>query len=414
MQEHMGFDSYRQLLGSAVVDSLFELASPLKGMKVVHVNSTKEGGGVAEILSKMVPLMQALGLDASWETIEGNGEFFRCTKMFHNLLQGDTSDHLDDSLLRAYEQVNGTNAKKLTMLDSADFVFIHDPQPLALITHFPERKGSWIWRCHIDLSAPCLSTWEYLNQFAHLYDASIFSMKKFARVQAHPIYIVPPSIDPFSEKNCELAEEDVVNVYKQLKIDLDRPVLLQVSRFDRFKDPIGVIQAYREVKQTHPDVQLVLAGSGATDDPEGDAVLKEVKAAAQDDKDIHILLLPATSHLTINALQRGADIILQKSIKEGFGLTVSEGLWKSKPVIGGNVGGICLQIIDGQTGFLVSSPEEAAIRILELLKSPQMGKKLGAEGRKLVMEKFLITRHLKDYLTILLECRNENTSKTQR
>ncbi len=393
---------YRSLLGSEAVDSLCRAAEQLQGSRIIHINSTKEGGGVAEILSEIVPLSQELGLDVEWRAIQGGDSFFRCTKLFHNLLQGQNSPPPDRDLLQAYETTNQKNAADWKeVLQNADVVFIHDPQPLALIQHFPSRKGKWIWRCHIDLSTPSLATWNYLKRYAELYDAAIFSMKDFCQNLPCPIYFIPPSIDPLSEKNIDLDRNEVLNIYLALGIEPERPTLIQVSRFDRFKDPIGVIQAYRIAKSNHPDLQLVLAGSGAADDPEGLAVLKEVQKAAYRDPDIHILLLPPAAHRTVNALQRGASIVLQKSLKEGFGLTVSEALWKEKPVIGGNCGGIRLQVIDGETGLLVDTIEEAAKGIGFLLQNPQTAAEYGQRGRQRVKERFLITRHLKDYLTVL-------------
>lgn len=395
-------DLYRLLLGSEVIDPLLELAGKLKGIKIVHVNSTLEGGGVAEILSKMIPLKKILGLDVDWQIVEGHKDFFRCTKMFHNLLQGQKTAPPDLALLRAYEKTNEQNAERLKkVLEDADIVFIHDPQPLALLSHLPNKKGKWIWRCHIDLSAPSMFVWEYLKKYVEQFDASIFSLREFAQKLPHPVYLIPPSIDPLSDKNIDIDTEEVRGIYRQFQIDTKRPTILQVSRFDRFKDPLGVIQSYRLAKATSPDLQLVLAGSGAVDDPEGDLVLEEVHKEAAHDPDIHVLLLPPTSHLIINALQRGADVVLQKSLKEGFGLTVSEALWKSKPVIGGNTGGIRLQVIDQETGFLVKTPEAAATHITYLLRNPPIAQEMGCKGKKLVKEKFLITRHLLDYLTVM-------------
>lgn len=395
-------NSYRQLLGSEPIDELVSIASVLKGVKIVHVNSTKTGGGVAEILSKMIPLCQALGLNVQWEVIEGTADFFQCTKSFHNLLQGSNDPLPDSSLLDTYEKVNATNAEKLkNTLESADIVFIHDPQPLSLITHFPHRTGKWIWRCHIDLSTPSSSIWNYLKKKVELYDGSIFSLKDFAQSLSHPIYIIPPSIDPLSEKNRELSVEESIFLCLKQGIDPHLPYLLQVSRFDRFKDPLGVIEAYRLIKQRYPGLQLVLAGGGAVDDPEGMQVLKEVQNSKNEDPNIHILLLPPDAHRTINALQSQATIILQKSLKEGFGLTVSEALWKLKPVIGGNTGGIRLQIIPGQTGFLVNTPQEAADHLEIFLQNPEEAKEMGRKGKERVKEHFLITRHLFEYLTVM-------------
>lgn len=394
-------NSYKKILGSEVIDELSQLASFLKNKKIVHINSTKEGGGVAEILSQMVPLTRSLGLNVHWETIKGENNFFQCTKIFHNLLQGQSS-YLSTDLLHAYEETNQKNALALkNILEDADFVFIHDPQPLALLSHFPNRKGKWIWRCHIDLSSPSEFVWQYLKKFIDLYDGSVFSLKEFAQKLSHPIYFIPPSIDPLSEKNIELDSEEIQSIFHKHKIDPTRRSILQVSRFDRFKDPLGVIEAYNLAKINYPDLQLILAGGGAIDDPEGAEVLQEVQKKAANNLDIRILLLPPTAHRTINALQRGANIVLQKSLKEGFGLTVSEALWKSKPVIGGNTGGIKLQVIDAQTGFLVGSPQEAANRIAFLLQHPDFAQKLGKNGKKLVKNKFLIIRHLKDYLSVM-------------
>lgn len=394
--------AYQRLLGRDSLRSLFELSDSLKRIKIVHVNSTKEGGGVAEILTQMVPLCRQLGMQVEWETIKGSQRFFRCTKMFHNLLQGEKIAEPDSCILKEYEKINRENAKSMKeLLETADAVFVHDPQPLALIDHFPKRKGKWVWRCHIDLSSPSEETWGYLKKFVERYDASVFSMREFARTLAKPVYIIPPSIDPFSEKNKDLPLEEIKSVYLLFNIDLKRPILLQVSRFDRFKDPIGVIEAYRLAKKTHPDLQLVLAGGGAADDPEGDAVLREVKKAAAGDPDLFILLLPPTSHRVINALQRGASIVIQKSLKEGFGLTVSEALWKAKPVIGGDCGGIRLQIIDGKTGYLVDSSQKAGQRICELLENSQLAERFGSAGRDIVKDRFLITRNIKDDLTVI-------------
>ena len=390
-----------EIVGADVVEQLFQLAHWLRGTTVVHVNSTREGGGVAEILSNLVPLMKELGIDAHWEVIEGTPEFFQCTKGFHNALHGNPVA-IPERLLRVYEEVNAENAKKLQdKLKDADIVIVHDPQPAALIKYIPDRKGKWIWRCHIDVSKPQRWVWKYLKQFVEKYDASIFHLASFTKRLPHPMFLIPPSIDPLNDKNIPLERKEIEEVYHQFNIDLDRPVLLQVSRFDRLKDPIGVIQAYRMVKKFFPSVQLVLAGGGAKDDPEGMAVLKEVEASANGEKDIHILFLPTNNRL-INALQRGATIIIQKSIREGFGLTVTEGMWKEKPVIGGDTGGIRLQVINHQTGFLVNSPEGAALRIRYLLSNPEQMREMGRKAHKFVRENFLITRHLRDYLTVMI------------
>jgi len=393
---------YGQVAGKDVVEHLRQLASLLKGLKVVHINSTRRGGGVAEILERLVPLMKELGIEAEWVVIEGDEEFFQCTKNFHNALQG-TPVSIPESALRHYEEVNARNAEAFReLLQEADLVFVHDPQPAAMLKFCPDRKGKWVWRCHIDISRPYRAVWKYLRPLVASYDASIFSIAEFAQALPHPLYIIPPSIDPLSEKNRDLPPEEVEATYRAFQIDLERPVLLQVSRFDRFKDPLGVIQAYRLAKKFVPALQLVLAGGGAVDDPEAEAVLQEVEAAAADDPNIHVLFLPPEADRTINALQRGADVVLQKSLREGFGLTVTEAMWKSKPVIGGDTGGIKLQVINHHTGFRVNTPEGAALRARYLLHHREIREAMGRKAREFVRENFLITRHLRDYLTLMV------------
>ena len=403
-------EAYVAITGRAVMHQLEQLAAPLKGAKVVHVNSTREGGGVAEILHKLIPLKQALGIDTSWEIITGDDAFYQCTKAFHNGLQG-VRQVVPPSLLEAYERTNASNAEQLRQtLEEADFVFIHDPQPASLLAHCPNRKGLWIWRCHIDASHPDRSIWKYLKQWVVPYDASIFSIPEYAQPLGHPQYIIAPSIDPLSEKNMTLPPEEIDAVRQQFGLDPELPMILQVSRYDRFKDPIGVIEAFKLAGKLTP-LQLVLAGGGASDDPEGAMVLKEVRQAAEGADHIHVLLLPADAHRTINALQRAADIVLQKSIREGFGLTVTEGMWKGKPVIGGDTGGIRLQVIDHHTGFLVRTPEGAALRIRYLLHRRDILETMGRQARSFVRENYLITRHLREYLTLMASLRNGNTDR---
>jgi trehalose synthase len=397
-----GIERYANVAGKDVIEHLRQLAGILKGMKVVHVNSTKEGGGVAEILEKLVPLMQELGIDAQWEVISGNDKFFACTKSMHNALQGNAID-IPEALLNVYEETNARNAARLRKtLEAADIVFIHDPQPAPLLKLCPNRHGRWIWRCHIDISRPYRSVWKYLSRFVRDYDASIFSLADFAQQLPHDIFIIPPSIDPLSEKNVAIDSQEVTSVYQHFGVNPEQPIILQVSRFDRFKDPIGVIQAYHLTKKFVPSLQLVLAGGGATDDPEGEVVLEEVRLAAVDDPAIHILALPPDADRTINALQHGADIVLQKSRREGFGLTVTEAMWKGKPVIGGDAGGIRLQVINHHTGFLVNTPEGAALRIRYLLSHRDRLEAMGQKAREFVRENFLITRHLRDYLVVMV------------
>ena len=394
-------DRYQEIVGADVINNLRQLAEPLRGTKVVHVNSTREGGGVAEILHRMIPLKQELGLEPSWEVIVGDAEFYQCTKYMHNTLQGNRFE-IPQPLLRRYEEINQDNAERLReQLEEADFVFIHDPQPAPLLNLCPERRGKWIWRCHIDVSRPYRPIWKYLRGFVEPYDASIWSLAEFAQPLHHPHYLITPSIDPLSEKNIELQDSELQEVIERFGLDPNRPIVAQVSRFDRFKDPLGVIEAFRLAKAFTP-LQLVLAGGGATDDPEGEEVLSEAKAAAMDEPDIHILLLPSDAHRTINALQRISDIVVQKSAREGFGLTVTEAMWKGKPVIGGEVGGIRLQVHNHHTGFLVNTPEGAALRIRYLLTHRDKLQELGQKAHQFVLENFLITRHVREYLTLMV------------
>jgi trehalose synthase len=403
-------DSYAKIVGDEVIDHLRQLAGPLNGMKVMHVNSTREGGGVAEILRWLIPMKRELGLDAVWEVITGNQEFYQCTKSFHNALQGHRLD-IAQELLDNFEATNRENAERLrTSLMEADVVFIHDPQPSPLLKLCPDRQTKWVWRCHIDVSRPHRPVWKYLRNYVEEYDASVWSLAQFAQRLAHPLYLIAPSIDPLSEKNRELDASEIDEVRSRWGLDPKWPVITQVSRFDRFKDPVGVIQAYRLIRQfTH--AQLVLAGGGASDDPEGEEVLQEVRNMAGNDPDTHVILLPPDAHREINALQRAADIIVQKSTREGFGLTVTEGLWKGKPVIGGDSGGIRLQVVNHHTGFLVNSPEGAALRIRYLLKNRDKLEEMGRKAKQFVLDSFLLTRHLREYLTLIYAIMHETKER---
>jgi trehalose synthase len=389
-------DSYREVTPKGTIDFLRCLADKARGKRILHVNSTRVGGGVAEILRSLVPLLVDIGVEARWEVITGTEDFFAVTKAFHNALQGTEQD-LSPEMLEIYRQINRQNARQMSL--EADYVIIHDPQPAALILHKP-GAGRWIWRCHIDISHPQRKVWNFLRQFVVQYDGAIFSLPRFAQRLPIPQFLIYPSIDPLSEKNRDLSPAEQEKTLDRLRIPRDKPILLQVSRFDRFKDPLGVIRAYRLAKKHH-DVRLILAGGGATDDPEGEKVLAEVREAAQGDPDILILLLPPDANLEINALQRAATIVLQKSLREGFGLTVAEAMWKGKPVIGGFAGGITVQLVYGVTGFTVNSPEGAAFRIHYLLDNPDLMAKMGEDGREFVRRNFLITRHLGDYLALM-------------
>ena len=390
-------EAYREIAPQGSVEFLLRMAEKIGKKRILHMNSTKLGGGVAEILRSLVPLLESVGLEAQWDVITGNEEFFSTTKAFHNALQGQ-EQRISPAMLQNYLEINRENAKRLSL--EADFVIIHDPQPAALIESRRNKKGKWVWRCHIDVSQPQRKVWDFLRQFVVKYDAAIFSLPRFAQRLPIPQFLIYPSIDPLSDKNRGISPQELDQILSRLKISLDKPILLQVSRFDRFKDPLGVIQAYRLVKKHH-DLQLILAGGGATDDPEGEAVLAEVRQAAQDDPDIRVLVLPPDANLEINALQRVATIVLQKSLREGFGLTVAEAMWKGKPVIGGFTGGITVQLVYGVTGFTVNSVEGTAFRIHYLLDNPEAMARMGQDAREFVRRNFLITRHLGDYLALM-------------
>jgi trehalose synthase len=389
---------YKEVAPAGTVEFIQRLAERVKGKSLLHINSTRYGGGVAEILNRLIPLLKELEIDVRWEVIEGSEFFFTVTKNFHNALQGQVVNVTED-MLQAYLECNQENAKKLDFV--TDVVVVHDPQPAALVSH-RKKKDKWVWRCHIDISQPQRKIWRFLRPFVTQYDAAIFSLPKFAQRLPIPQYLVYPSIDPLSDKNRDLSEEDIDSVLNKLGIPRDKPILLQVSRYDRFKDPLGVIEAYKLTKK-HSDCRLVLAGGSATDDPEGSAVLAEVQTAAGADPDIHVLVLPPTADLQINALQRAATIILQKSTREGFGLTVSEAMWKGKPVIGGFAGGITVQIVFGVTGYAVHSIEGAAYWLRYLLENPELALELGANAKEYVRRNFLITRHLADYIAVMIK-----------
>lgn len=398
-----GIAAYNAIAEPEEIRTLTRLGERLKGRSFLHVNSTSMGGGVAEILHRLMTLFVDLGIEARWEVMKGDMPFFDVTKKIHNALQGREAD-ITTPMWEIHRAANEANANRISL--DADLVFIHDPQPSAFVLH--RKNGLWVWRCHVDVSHPYLPVWQKLESYVGQYDGAIFSAAKFAQSLSIPQFVIPPSIDPLSEKNKDLVDQEIRGELEAHQIKQDKPILLQVSRFDHFKDPVGVIQAYRMVKKYH-DCQLILAGGTATDDPEGEEVLARVREAAEGDPDIHLLLLPPFSDRTINALQRSATVVLQKSTKEGFGLTVAEALWKGKPVIGGAVGGIPLQIHHGVTGFLVHSVEGAAYRIRQLLHNPQLGRKMGEMGREHVRRNFLITRQAKDYLAlwVALEHRGE-------
>lgn len=393
-------DAYRPIVGDRAIDDMFRLAAELRGRRVQHINATRAGGGVAEILNRMVPLMRELGLDATWDVLSGDDDFFRVTKSFHNAIQGEPIE-LHPKDFEIFLDWNRKNAREMDL--AADFVVLHDPQPCAMVEARKRDGRVFVWRCHIDASHPHRALWAFLEKYVRRYDAALFSAPQFTRELPIPQFLVAPAIDPLSDKNRPLSREQVEAVLERHGVDPTRPIITQISRFDRFKDPLGVIRTYQMVKETN-DCQLVLAGGGASDDPEGAQVLADVREAAGADPDLHVLLLPNDAHLEVNALQRASTVIMQKSTKEGFGLTVSEGLWKGKPVVGGATGGIPLQILDGVTGYLVSSPEGAAFRTRFLLNHPEASAEMGRRGVEQVRQNFLLMRAVRDYLLLMLAC----------
>jgi trehalose synthase len=396
---HKHLADYASIVGRALADEIRERAARLKGKRVLHVSATAFGGGVSEILHTLVPLMVDVGLECEWHVIYGREEFFNATKVMHNALQGNPQD-LTDEQWDIWRRYNEINARELS--EGWDVIIIHDPQPAALATLVPENARRWVWRCHIDLSTPNPATLARLVPYLEPYPAAVFHMQKYVPGgmdgRAH---IVPPAIDPLAPKNMAFSPEDAVYICEQFGIDVDRPLLCQVSRFDPWKDPLGVIDAYRIVKAEMPDVQLALVGSMATDDPEGWDYFNATVAHAEGDPDIHILNnLNNVGAIEVNAFQSHCDVVIQKSTREGFGLTVTEAIWKGRPLIGGAVGGIPLQVSDGETGFLVSSVEECARRSLEILADPGLGRRLGRAGKEAVRRHFLMPRLLRDWLEL--------------
>lgn len=394
-------DDYRPVVGDDVIDRLREQAKPLRGARVVHVNATAYGGGVAEILQTLVPLMRDVGLDAHWQVIEGTDAFFNVTKAMHNGLQGMDLPFTKE-MQAVWERYNRINAKKF--VDDFDLVVVHDPQPAGLC-RFTEHQGDrrWIWRCHIDTSTPDARYWDFLAPLIADHPSSIFTMKQYIGpgIDAKTVTIIPPSIDPLSPKNTPMDAPEADAAVRGYGLDPQRPLLVQVSRFDPWKDPLGVIDAYREVKQAVPEAQLALVGSMAPDDPEGWDYYDRTLRRAGEDFDIRVLHnFHGVGNREVNAFQTAADVVIQKSTREGFGLVVTEALWKGKPVIGGRVGGIPLQIVDGQTGYLVDDAAGCAQRAIALLSNPTESKRMGQAAVEHVRQHFLSTRHLADYLTL--------------
>ena len=393
-----GLEEYRSIVGEGVVSELQLLGERLAGRSVLNINSTRVGGGVAEILNRLVPLLQEVGVDARWDVIRGTQEFFDLTKRMHNALHGkpDTFTAQDHEIFN-----HATEANLASLNLNSDIVFIHDPQPAGLIRAKRDLGNKWIWRCHIDVSAPAPGAWEFIAPTVEKYDLTVFSAPQFSRELPIPEVLIAPSIDPLSDKNRELRDSEIEEVLKRIGVRSDKPIVTQVSRFDRFKDPAGVIDAFKLARE-RVDCQLILVGGGATDDPEGAQVLREVRDRAADDSDIHVVELPPTSNVEINAIQRASTVVIQKSLKEGFGLTVSEALWKGKPVIAGAVGGIPLQITHKYSGILTHTVEGTAFWIKMLLSAPEFAARLGENGREHVRNNFLLTRHMRDYMLAFL------------
>jgi trehalose synthase len=396
---------YSAAVGQRVIDEVRELAEPLRGARVLHINATSYGGGVAEILHNLVPLMNDVGLETMWYVLDAEDPaFFDVTKRIHNALQGmplDLSDEQRELFLR-------TDRANAADLPEADFVIAHDPQAAALL-HFAEgHHGRWTWRCHIDLTDAYLPVWSFLRPYVAEHHAAIFTMPQFAQPDLEMEHLVfsAPSIDPFTEKNGPLAADEARRIVSAFGFDVARPLISQVSRFDPWKDPSGVIDAYRLVKAEVPGLQLAMIGSLADDDPEGKDFLARTTAHAAGDPDIHCLTnLDGIRDLEVNAFQRASTVVIQKSLREGFGLVVAEALWKEIPVVGGAVGGIPLQIVHGRTGFLVDSVEDCAEHCLELLRDPALRARMGTAGREHVRENFLITRDLRDHLRLFADLR---------
>jgi trehalose synthase len=395
------YAAYRSIVGGAEHDLIARLARRLEARSVVMVNSTRDGGGVAEILRNMVPLLNELGVPVTWETVDGRRDFFAMTKTLHNALHG-RQEELTEDMVKAYWEVTDINAKRLGEKLASPLVFIHDPQPAGMIHRLRKEGQRWIFRCHVDVSAPYPPAWEFLRPIVEAYDASVFSHPSFAQKLPMPQFLIAPSIDPLADKNRPIPGEFVEGVLERFGLDKKRPIITQVSRFDKLKDPLGVIEAYRRVKRTHPAIQLVLAGGAASDDPESVHILPAIQEAAGKDPDIHVLDLPPFSDLVINALQRASAVVLQKSLKEGFALTVTEALWKERPVVAMGVGGIPLQVLPGKTGYLVHTLEGTSAAIRRVLDHPEEASALARQGKEHVRANFLITRHIRDYLALFL------------
>jgi trehalose synthase len=398
---HKALADYASLASRGLMEEIRRLAEPIRNMRVLHLSATAFGGGVAEILYTLIPLMSDAGLDVEWRVIHGQDEFFDVTKSLHNGLQGDRRG-LSQEDREIFYRFNQLNAARIDD-SSYDVIIVHDSQPVATIDRFSSSKAKWVWRCHIDLSTPNLETLEFLTPSISRYDAMIFHLSQYVpdREGLPPAFVWPPAIDPLAPKNMALSSEDAAYILDQFGIDVERPLLTQVSRFDPWKDPLGVIDAYRMVKNEYPEVQLALVGSMAHDDPEGWDYYNRTVDYADNDPDIYILSnLNNVGSVEVNAFQVYSSVVIQKSIREGFGLTVSEALWKARPTVAGRAGGIVLQVRDGETGYLVSSPEECAAACIEVLRDPAVAHSQALRGKEDVRKKFLTPRLLRDWLVL--------------
>jgi trehalose synthase len=410
---HKSLADYASITGRGLMDQIRRLAEPLQGKRIVHLSATAFGGGVAEINYTLVPLMADAGLDVEWRIIKGAEEFFNVTKTIHNAIQGNPQG-LSEEQMEIFQRYSELNAQEFE--DDYDYVIVHDPQPVAMIDCFEDSAAKWIWRGHIDFSTPNQQVMDFLLPSIRRYDAAIFHMREYVpRADGlPPCYIWPPAIDPLAPKNMALSAEDAAYIADQFGIDVERPLLTQISRFDPWKDPLGVIDAYREVKAVHEDVQLALVGSMAHDDPEGWDFYNQTVAYAAGDPDIYILSnLNNVGSVEVNAFQVHSKAVIQKSIREGFGLTVSEGLWKARPVVAGRVGGIVVQIDDGETGWLVDSASECAQACLEILADPAEARRRALAGKEHVRRNFLTPRLLRDWLVLFNQLVGNDTDDAQ-
>lgn len=394
-------EDYREIVGDETISEIYKRARKMYGRRVMHINSTYYGGGVAEMLSSLLPLMNDVGLEADWRILHGSDDFFTITKKFHNALQGDPIN-VTEMKKKIYLQTN-EDFYTYAHVNDQDCVIVHDPQPLPIIK-FHQKRQPWVWRCHIDLSNPNPVLWDFLKQFILRYDLVIVSNDKYKKkdlaVEQRVIY---PAIDPLAQKNVEITDKVIAKYMKKMGIPMDKPIITQISRFDKWKDPEGVFEVFKMVKEKI-DCRLVMCGSMATDDPEGHVIYERLrrKASKYIDKQ-DVIMITGVNDISLNALQRASDVIIQKSLREGFGLTVTEAMWKSKPVVASNVGGITLQIEDGVNGFLVEPTDLKgfAKRIIRLLEDRKLAVKMGIQAKENVRRRFLITRLLQDYLDIL-------------